>query len=131
MMGVDGNRLQEALSQLVNSELLYSRGNEPDLTYVFRHTLLQETVYSSLLRPRRQGYHKAAATTLERLRPGVIERTPEMLAHHWMNAGNPAKAYPYAMSAGEKALARYANTEARVRFSEAAEAAAVWSAHGS
>ena len=124
MLGLDERRMTRLLAELVNAELLFVRGQPPHESYVFRHTLLQETAYSSMLRGRRQKLHQLAASALERFRPDTVERTPEVLSYHWREAGEFASAYPYAMKAGERALARYAHTEARVRFTEAADAAA-------
>ena len=124
MMSLDKRRMTPSLSELINAELLFTRGQPPHESYVFRHTLLQETAYSSMLRGRRQMLHRLAAKAIERIRPDTVERTPEVLSHHWRDAGEFAAAYPYAMQAGERALARYAHTEARVRFTEAADAAA-------
>jgi class 3 adenylate cyclase/tetratricopeptide (TPR) repeat protein len=124
MMGVGARQMERSLSELVNSELLYTRGQAPNETYVFRHTLLQETAYSAMLRGRRQMLHRLAAKAIEEVRPDTVERTPEILSYHWREAGEFGIAYPFAMQAGERALARYANTEARVRFTEAADAAA-------
>jgi len=123
MAALEDRQLKRALGELMNAELLEMRGEPPNETYVFRHALLQETVYTSLLRPRRQMLHRRAARALNRLRPETVARTPELLAYHWQEANDPAAAYPYAMQAGERALARYANTEARVRFAEAVQAA--------
>ncbi len=124
MMDLDARRMERSLSELINSELLYTRGHAPHETYVFRHTLLQETAYSAMLRGRRQMLHRKAAKAIEGVRPDIVERTPEILSFHWREAGEFDAAYPYAMQAAERALARYANTEARVRFTEAADAAA-------
>ena len=124
MIGAEERRVSAALSELINAELLYTRSEPPDQTYVFRHRLLQEAAYSSMLRGRRQMLHNQAANAIEAVRQDLLERTPEVLSYHWREAGEFARAYPYAMQAGEQALARYANTEARVRFTEAADAAA-------
>ncbi len=124
MMGLDQRRMTWALTELVNAELLHVRGQPPHETYGFRHTLLQETAYISMLRGRRQMLHRRAAKATETVRPDTVERIPELLSYHWREAGEYAAAYPYAMRAGERALARYAHAEARVRFTEAADAAA-------
>ena len=124
MMGTDKRSVTRSLAELVNAELLYTRGQQPNETFVFRHTLLQETAYSAMLRGRRQMLHRKAAQAIEAVRSDIVERTPEVLSYHWREAGEFHVAYPYAMRAGERALARYANTEARVRFTEAADAAA-------
>ncbi len=124
MMGMDARQMERSLAELINAELVNVCGQPPNETYIFRHTLLQETAYTSMLRGRRQMLHRLAAEAIERIRPDTVERTPEMLSHHWREAGEFAAAYPYAMQAGERALARYAHTEARVRFTEAADAAA-------
>lgn len=124
MMGVDQGRMARSLMELMNAELLDTRGQAPNETYVFRHRLLQETAYSSMLRGRRQMLHRQAARAIAAVRPDTVERTPEIMSYHWREAGEFDAAFPYAMQAGERALARYANTEARVRFTEAADSAA-------
>ena len=107
----------------MEAELLYKRGQGADMVFVFRHALLQETTYAGMLRGRRQRYHRQAAVALSELHPNLADRNPEVLAYHWSEAGEFEHAYKFAVAAGEQALARYANKEARVRFRDAIDAA--------
>jgi tetratricopeptide (TPR) repeat protein len=77
---------------------------------------VQDAAYNSLLRSKRQQLHQQIARTLEERFQETIETTPELLAHHYREAALPAKAFPYAMRAGDDAVQRYAAIEARARF---------------
>jgi predicted ATPase len=70
------------LGQLANAELVYVRGEPPDATYVFKHALVQDAAYASLLRARRQQIHSRIAQVLPEKFPDLIARQPETLAHH-------------------------------------------------
>tara|TARA_R110002096_G_scaffold79847_3_gene187441 strand:- start:372 stop:3671 length:3300 start_codon:yes stop_codon:yes gene_type:complete len=120
---IDAERLRLALTELVRAELLYRRGTAGNESYAFKHALLQDTAYASQLRGRRQRLHGRAAAAMEETRADIVCESPEILAHHWREAGEPSRAFPYYLTAGGLALSRYANTEARVRFNEAVEAA--------
>jgi TOMM system kinase/cyclase fusion protein len=117
----DEDRLQHALDQLVEAELLYQRGVPPQVTYVFKHTLIQETAYQSLLKSQRQQYHRQTAPILEQHFPEVAETQPELLAHHYTEAGLPAQALPYWQRAGQRAVERSANVEAISHFTNGLE----------
>jgi predicted ATPase len=80
-------QVQEALDQLVASELVFMRGQESDMCYVFKHALIQEAAYDSLLKTRRAQIHKRIAEELERHFPQTKETEPELLAHHYSAAG--------------------------------------------
>ncbi len=123
MVGGEAGYVERALEELVEAELLYKRGQGADMVFVFRHALLQETTYAGMLRGRRQRYHRQAAVALSELHPNLADRNPEVLAYHWSEAGEFEHAYKFAVAAGEQALARYANKEARVRFRDAIDAA--------
>jgi predicted ATPase len=101
-------QLSEALDQLVGSELVFRRGFAPHADYVFKHALVQDAAYSTLLRTRRQELHARIAAVLE-LGHGIA---PEMLAHHFGEAGEAEKAARCWLEAGRRALRRSANTEA-------------------
>ena len=120
---LDEATLAHALEQLVDAELIYRRGTPPDAIYEFKHALVQDAAYNSLLRSRRLQFHKRIADTLEAKFPETVASKPELLAHHFREAGLPAKAFAYAMRAGEAAAARYAPIEARARFQEALDLA--------
>jgi len=104
--------LDEALARLVTAELVVKRGEPPDVEYSFRHALVQDAAYSSLLRDERRRLHRCIAEAIEREYPTVTAEEPEILAHHWMQADWPAEAATYWLRAGERALARAANVEA-------------------
>jgi predicted ATPase/class 3 adenylate cyclase/DNA-binding winged helix-turn-helix (wHTH) protein len=109
---VDEATLQQALSRLVEAELLYQRGLPPQARYVFKHALIQQEAYQSLLRRTRQRYHGQIAQVLEERFPEITETQPELLAHHFTEAGLAAQAVPYWQHAGQRALQGSANREA-------------------
>jgi class 3 adenylate cyclase/tetratricopeptide (TPR) repeat protein len=121
--GLDRATLGQALDQLVDAELIYRRGAPPDAIYEFKHALVQDAAYNSLLRSKRQQLHRRIAETVEARFGELVESKPELLAHHLREAGLPAKAFPYAMQAGADAVGRYAAIEARARFQEALDLA--------
>jgi predicted ATPase len=108
----DEETLQQGLSQLVAAEFLYQRGLPPLATYVFKHALIQETAYQSLLRRTRQQYHQRIAQVLEAQFPETVETQPELLAHHYTEAGLHAPAVGYWQRAGQHASNRSAHLEA-------------------
>jgi predicted ATPase len=108
----DEATLQHALARLVEAELLYQRGVPPQATYLFKHALIQDAAYQSLLRSTRQRYHQRIAQVLEAQFPGMAETQPELLAHHYTEAGLSAQALPYWQRAGQRASERSAHVEA-------------------
>jgi predicted ATPase len=104
--------LQTAMAQLVNAELLYQRGVPPQATYRFKHALIQETAYQTLLRRTRRQYHQQIAQVLETRLPEAVAEQPELLARHYMKAGLSAQAVNYWQRAGQQAAERSANLEA-------------------
>jgi predicted ATPase len=104
--------LNGALAQLVDAELIFRRGVPPDAEYSFKHALVQDAAYQSLLRSKRQQYHLQIAEVLEKRFPEIAEAHPELLAHHYTEAVIPDKAIPYWQAAGQKAVQRSANAEA-------------------
>jgi predicted ATPase len=104
--------LQEGLNQLVDAELLYQRGRPPRARYIFKHALVQDAAYQSLLKRTRQYYHRQVAELLEARFPETVEAHPELLAHHYTEAGLAESAIGYWHRAGELALKRSANLEA-------------------
>jgi predicted ATPase/class 3 adenylate cyclase len=109
---LDATALQQALEKLVESEILHQRGLLPRARYVFRHALIQDAAYQSLLRSTRQQYHKHIAQTLAERFPEIKETQPELLAHHYTEAGLIAEAVPYWLQAGQRASRRSAHVEA-------------------
>jgi class 3 adenylate cyclase len=88
--------LQEAVERLVRSELVFCRGRPPSATYTFKHALIRDAAYATLLRSRRQELHARIAKMLEDRFPETVEMHPEILAHHWSQAGLVEKAAFYA-----------------------------------
>ncbi|HEV7515266.1 MAG TPA: AAA family ATPase, partial [Thermoanaerobaculia bacterium] len=103
--------LNRELGQLVAAELLYQRGVPPLAAYVFKHALIQDAAYGSLLKSTRQQYHQRIAAVLERRLP-TGEARPELLAHHYTEAGLSERAVAYWLQAGRRAGERSANLEA-------------------
>ncbi len=104
--------LAEDLASLVAAELLLQRGSGPEGVYVFKHSLIQDVAYDSLLRGRRQDYHRSVARALETLYPERTANHPELLAHHYTEAARPADAVPLWRAAGRKALESSSHVEA-------------------
>jgi predicted ATPase len=109
---VDEVTLRTALRQLVEAEILYQRGLLPQARYVFKHALLQEAAYQSLLKRTRQQVHQQIAQVLETQEPETRTLHPEILAQHFTAAGLPARALPYWQQAGQHAAERLAYPEA-------------------
>jgi len=104
--------LQRALSSLADAELLYVRGIAPDATYQFKHALIRDAAYNTLLKTRRRELHQRIAHALQEWFPDTATSVPELLAHHYTEAGLIAQALPYWRKAGRAAIARSANAEA-------------------
>jgi predicted ATPase len=113
--------LQDALAQLAEAELIYRRGLSPDLTYEFKHALVQDVAYGSLLKSTRAQFHERIAGVLEAHFPQTAETEPEILAHHFEGADLGEKAIVYWRRAGELAAQRSANVEAVNHFTKALE----------
>ena len=111
--------LDDALDQLVDAELLYRHGRPPDATYSFKHALVQETAYQSLLKSRRQPIHGHIADALIEHFGEIVEAQPELLAHHYTEASMAEQAIPYWQQAGERAVHGSANLEAISHFTTA------------
>jgi predicted ATPase len=118
---LDEERLQKELTQLVEAEFLYQRGLPPQARYIFKHALIQEAAYGSLLKSKRQQYHQQIAQVLEDRFPGTKETQPELLAHHYTEAGLIAQAIPYWQQAGQRAIGRSANVEAVAHLTKGLE----------
>src|SRR2546427_10797517 len=108
----DEETLRRGLHQLVEAEFLYQQGLPPQATYLFKHALIQDTAYQSLLRSTRQQYHQRIAQVLEARFSDLCETQPELLAHHYTEAGVLAQAIIYWQQAGQRAIERSANLEA-------------------
>src|SRR6516164_2910181 len=114
--GLLRNNLEEALSQLVQSELIFRRGEIPHAVYSFKHALVRDAAYASLLISRRSHLHAAIADALEQQFPEIVQTQPETLAHHLTEARLFEKAIGYWLQAGKNAALRSANVEAIAHF---------------
>src|SRR5262249_27160558 len=113
---LDGLTLQRELGRLVEAELVYQRGQPPQATYTFKHALIQDAAYESLLKSTRQQYHQRIAQVLETQFPETTETQPELLAHHYTEAGLTEKAVHYWYQAGQRASERSAHLEAIIHL---------------
>jgi predicted ATPase len=109
---MEDETLQDGLAQLVAAELLYQRGRPPRATYIFKHALIQDAAYASLLRSTRQQVHQRVAQLLEVEFPETVATQPELVAYHYTEAGRAEQALGYWQRAGQRALQRSANLEA-------------------
>jgi len=112
----DPEALQVALSRVVSAGLVFRRGTPPQATYLFKHALVQDVAYGSLLRERRRLLHGRIADAL--LEPESAA-APEIVAHHLQEADRASEAIGYWREAGEQAVRRAANSEAIEHFRHA------------
>jgi predicted ATPase/class 3 adenylate cyclase len=112
IMGTPTDELQQGLAQLVEAELLFQRGLPPQASYIFKHSLIQEAAYHSLLRSKRKEHHRQIAEVLISKFQQLSETRPELVAHHYSVAQMGIAAAGYWRKAGELALARSAIVEA-------------------
>ena len=122
---VDETTLQQGMRQLVDAELVYQRGLPPRNRYVFKHALIQDAAYQSLLKSTRQQYHQRIAQVLAERFPEIAETQPELLAQHYTEAGLAQQAIPYWQRAGQRAAGRSAHAEAIGHFHKALEVLAL------
>jgi predicted ATPase len=118
---IPANQLGDALEQLVSSELVFRYGEPPDATYAFKHALVQEAAYQSLLESERHQLHARIAQVLEDRLTDAGEAGQEVLAQHWTDAGLAERAIPYWRRAGERAARRSANLEAVAHLNKGLE----------
>ena len=123
----DEGTLQRGLQQLVAAELLYQQGLPPNATYRFKHALIQDAAYQSLLRSTRQQYHQRIAQVLEERFPAICETQPELLAQHYTEGGCVAQAISYWQQAGQRAMQHSAPLEAIAHLSKGLEVLATLS----
>jgi class 3 adenylate cyclase/predicted ATPase len=109
---LDEATLQHTLRRLIEAELVYQQGVLPQATYTFKHALIQDAAYQSLLRSTRQQYHQRIAQVLEAQFPDTAQTQPELVAHHYTEAGLNGHAVPYWQRAGQRASERSAYVEA-------------------
>jgi predicted ATPase/class 3 adenylate cyclase len=118
---LDEVMLQHELGRLVEAEIVYQRGVPPQATYTFKHALIQDAAYESLLKSTRQHYHQRIAQVLEAQFPETAEAQPELLAHHYTEAGLIARAVGYWQQAGQRAVERSAYAEAIAHLTKGLE----------
>jgi predicted ATPase len=109
---LDAATLQRELGRLVEAEIVYQRGLPPHATYMFKHALIQDAAYQSLLKSTRQHYHQQIAQVLEAQFPESVAAQPELVAHHYTEAGLSEQAVGYWRQAGENGIQRSAYVEA-------------------
>src|SRR5499425_379491 len=109
---LDETMLQYELGRLVEAEIVYQRGVPPQATYTFKHALIRDAAYESLLKSTRQYYHQRIAQVLEAQFPETAEAQPELLAHHLTEAGLTEHSVAYWYKAGQQASERSAHVEA-------------------
>lgn len=109
---IDEERLLHSLDRLVEADILQLRGERPQAYYQFRHALIQEAAYGSLLRSTRQRFHEQIARSIERDFPALAASQPELLAHHLTEAQAGPEALEAWLRAGQRAIERSANFEA-------------------
>ena len=113
--------LEGALAELVEAGLIHRHGQAPDVTYEFKHALVQDAAYQSLLKMDRQRHHAAIAEALEARFPDTVETHPEVLAHHLTEGGLTDPAVECWRRAGGRAAGQGANAEAINHFAKALE----------
>jgi serine phosphatase RsbU (regulator of sigma subunit)/tetratricopeptide (TPR) repeat protein len=113
---IDDERLQAELGKLVSADVLFSKGQWPHCSYVFKHALLEEALYTAIDEQKRREFHQRIAETMEARFPKVAETQPELLAEHFTNAGLVLKAIGYCLKAGLRSKDRFANVEAVSHF---------------
>jgi class 3 adenylate cyclase/predicted ATPase len=107
------------LSQLEQADIIYRVGISPSVRFAFKHVLLRDAIYDSLLRSKRQQVHSDIASILKNDYPQLVENQPELLAYHYQEAGNHELGIHCWFEAGKRALAHSANVEAIVIFRNA------------
>jgi len=113
------HELQASLARLVAAELIFQSGTPPDAVYTFKHALVQDAAYDSLLRTARQQLHGRIAEALETHSPELIDSQPEFFARHYTEAGVVEKSVFYWSKAARRSIARSAMTEAAAQFQRA------------
>lgn len=121
---IDEDDLRLTLARLEDADIINRVGISPQVLFAFKHALLRDAIYSSLLKSSRRQMHADIAAILETHFPEVIETQPELLAHHHSEAGNHELAVRFWYKSGQRALAHSANEEAISHFRKALEALA-------
>ena len=106
------DNLEHSMLKLLDSEIFYLGGSEEQTMYQFKHALIQDAAYESLLKSRRQQMHQKVASVLKDQFKEIANTQPELLAHHYTEAGQPLKALPLWLQAGQLAISKNAGKEA-------------------
>ncbi len=114
--GLPEDELQASLARLVASELVFQRGTPPDAIYTFKHALVQEAAYGTLLRDARQQLHGQIAEAMESHFPEMMDSQPEFFARHYVEAGLVEKSVFFWSKAARRSVARSAMEEAAAQF---------------
>ena len=122
LAAADGE-LSHHLLQLQRADLIWERARQPQAEYAFRHAIVQEVTYHSLLSDQRKALHHQAGLALEQAHPDRLGEFAGMIAHHYLQAGELEQTLPYARLAGETASAVFANHEAAEHYRRAVLAA--------
>src|SRR5262249_16988387 len=113
-----GQPLADALARLVEADLIHQRTPPPTATYIFKHALVRDVAYSTLLLSRHQQLHSEIARALAKQAPETVETQPELLAHPYTEAGLAELAVDYWLKAGLRAANRSAYAEAIAQLTE-------------
>ena len=105
-------QLGAELEKLVEAELLFQKGRPPSCSYIFKHALIQDAAYDSLLKKTKQRFHQRIADVVENTFPEIAETQPDLLARHFTEAGDVQKAIEYWLTAGKRSQTLSANSEA-------------------
>jgi predicted ATPase len=116
-----GPSLQTALAQIAASELIFARGEPPNSIYSFKHALVQDAAYATMVRSKRQQLHSRIVDALMEGFPETVETQPELIAYHLAQAGLTEKAIEYLRKAGRRAIEHSANAEAIGHLTRALE----------
>ncbi|TFG64959.1 MAG: adenylate/guanylate cyclase domain-containing protein [Nitrospirales bacterium] len=119
--GLESATLQRDLQQLVEADLLCQEVHSPNAPYMFKHALIQEEAYQTMIRSTRQRYHLAIAKMLDQQFPEILETQPELMAHHYTHGGVDDRAVYCWRLAGKRAIQRSANIEAISHFHKGLE----------
>ncbi len=118
---LDEPALRDGLARLIGAEILFEKGRPPRTTYLFKHALIQDAAYQSMIKAKRHQVHERVATVIEAQFPETVRAQPELLAHHLSSAGLPGRAIAYWREAGRRSQARSAHVEAIGHFNRGLE----------
>jgi class 3 adenylate cyclase/predicted ATPase len=119
--GEHQENLPRYLNTLVGAGILFEHGSSTNMLYSFKHALIQDTAYSSLLKSARKSYHKLIAESIEATSPELVETQPELIAQHYTKATENEKAIPFWLAAGLRALQHSANLESIAHLKQGLE----------